>query len=172
MKRCLSRFQRWLLPTVVLGAWLASVPVWAQEAAGESQGGTPASTAYVIPYTAVILAIAISVFLVARPSRREDKRKVEFGGPLIPGQKGPKGTPIVSLGMSMEQVNGMLGRPKVSRRGSEIFAELAAQGKLSEEEAAKEYCIYQHPAGRYELVFYERRVVQIRAAPKPAPAEH
>ncbi len=170
MKRLLSPTRRFLLATMMFGVWFAAGAAWAQEA-GDS-GGSPASTAYVIPYFVVILTIGIGIFLVVRPSRREDKRKVEFGGPMLHGQKGPKGTPIISLGMPMDQVNGMLGRPKVSRRGSEIFAELAQQGKLPEEEAAKEYCIYQHPAGRYGLVFYERRVVQIRAAPKAAPAEH
>ena len=80
---------------------------------------------------------------------------------LRPDSKGP---PAVSLGMNIDQVIALLGKPKVSRKGSEIYADLAQQGKLSEEDVRKEYLIFQHPAGRYDLVVYERKIIQIRVA--------
>ena len=33
-------------------------------------------------------------------------------------------------------------------------------------DAAKEYLTYDHPAGRYELVAFDRRVIEIKTQPK------
>jgi hypothetical protein len=78
---------------------------------------------------------------------------------------GKRKVPVVSVGMRMDQVTRMLGKPKIARRGEDIYRELAQAGKLSEEDAAKEYLIYEHKAGRYELVVLDRHVVQVKAQP-------
>ena len=74
--------------------------------------------------------------------------------------------PVITMGMRVEQINKVLGKPKVCRRGEDIYREQAQAGKLSEEDAAKEYSIYDHPAGRYEIVTLERRVIEIKSQPK------
>jgi hypothetical protein len=121
----------------------------------------------------VALCIGLGLLFVCRSARRRERPKGEaYEGAGATEAAKEAGVPEISLGMRMDQVNKLLGKPKIRRRGSEIYRELAVAGKLSEEDAAKEYLIYEHAAGRYELVVYERRVVEIKGQPKPKkPAE-
>jgi len=160
---------------------LASVVVWAavcgvalaQEAeggggeGGGGGGGGGGAQAYVLPYTIVILGVGLGLLFVCRSAHRRERPKGEQYEATGAVQL-DKGTavPVISLGMRMDQVNKLLGKPKIARRGADIYRELAQAGKLSEDDAAKEYLIYEHPAGRYELVAFDRRVIEIRKQPK------
>jgi hypothetical protein len=130
-------------------------------------GGGGGARAYVVPYFAVILCIGLGVLVVCRSARRRERpkgEKYEAASLVDIGKK--EEVPVISLGMRTDQVNKLLGKPKIRRRGEEIYRELAQAGKLSEDDAAKEYLTYEHPAGRYELVAFDRRVIEIKTQPK------
>jgi hypothetical protein len=115
----------------------------------------------------VLLCVGLGIFLICRPARRRDRPKgEEFRTSSLADIGKEEAVPIISLGMRMDQVNKILGKPKIRRRGEDIYRELAQAGKLSEEDAAKEYLTYDHPAGRYELIAFERRVIEIKTQPK------
>ena len=153
-----------------LAAWIAVYGVaFAQEAEGSGGGGGGGggARAYVVPYTIVFLCVGLGVFLICRPARRRDPPKgEEFKVTSLADIAKKEVIPVISLGMRMDQVNKLLGKPKIRRRGADIYRELAQAGKLSEEDAAKEYLTYDHPAGRYELVAFDRRVIEIKTQPK------
>jgi len=164
--------RRLILLASVVVVWAAVCGVaFAQEAEGGgregSGGGGGGAQAYVLPYTIVILGVGLGLLFVCRSAHRRERPKGEqyesTGAVQI--DKGAA-VPVISLGMRMDQVNKLLGKPKISRRGADIYRELAQAGKLSEDDAAKEYLIYEHPAGRYELVAFDRRVIEIRKQPK------
>ena len=130
-------------------------------------GGGGGAQTYVVPYTIVILCVGLGIFLICRPTHRRDRpRGEEFKASSLAGFGKKEAIPVISLGMRMDQVNKILGKPKIRRRGDDIYRELALAGKLSEEDAAKEYLTYDHPAGRYELLAFERRVIEIKKQPK------
>ncbi|HID75293.1 MAG TPA: hypothetical protein EYP56_04775 [Planctomycetaceae bacterium] len=163
-----------LIGLAVVYWMLASGLVLAGEA---GSGGEPKLKAqpFILSYAVVIILVGLGVFLVCLPSRRRERvtgaaaATVDASELIEEEQKVPQ----VMMGMREAQVERMLGKPRVRRRGEEIFAELAQTGQLSEEEAAKVYAVYDHPAGRYEIVFLDRRVVEIRRQPSPEkkPAE-
>lgn len=142
-----------------------------QEAVGggsESSGG--GASLYVVPYVVVIVFIGLGLFVICIPSRRRDRPKdLEWRSTtgLAEVIESSEKVPVVMVGMRVEQVNRMLGKPKIARRGAEIYRELFEQGKLSEEDAAKEYLTYDHPAGRYELVVLDKRVIVVKSQPSP-----
>ncbi|GEM_PF-2921596 len=146
---------------------------YAQEsAAPQSSGG--GVQMYVLPYILVLLCIGLGTFMVCTPSRRRERPKMlEWKSALgiAEAVEQASGPPQIGVGMRIEQVTKLLGKPKIARRGSEIYRELFQAGKLSEDEAAKEYLTYEHPAGRYELVVLDRRVVQVRRQPPPVKKE-
>jgi hypothetical protein len=171
-----SRFRRRLsLLACALLAWTTvTAGTWAWAAEGESSGGGGGAQRYLASYAIVFLCIGLGVFTVVTTGRRREREKgaklegVAAGPDLL---KKEAGVPVVSLGMLIAQVNKALGKPKISRRGDDIYRELAQAGKLSEEDAAKVYSIYEHPAGRYELVSLDGRVIEIKTQPvakKPA----
>jgi hypothetical protein len=145
----------------------------AQESEGGGGGGGGGPRAYAIPYGIVILCIGLGLLFVCRSAHRREKPKgEEYEATAALAHIGlPKAVPVISLGMRMDMVNKLLGKPKIRRRGADIYRELAQAGKLSEDDAAKEYLIYDHPAGRYELVAFDRRVIEIRNQPKPMETE-
>jgi hypothetical protein len=160
----------------VLGlALAASIAVcavaFAQEGEDEGAGGGGGgggAQAYVVPYALVLLCVGLGVFIICRSARRRDRPKGEEFKVSSLADIGKKDVvPVISLGMRMDQVSKILGKPKIRRRGDDIYRELALAGKLSEEDAAKEYLTYEHPAGRYELVAFDRRVIEIKTQPKP-----
>jgi hypothetical protein len=160
----------WRLYRVALAllAWIAVDGVaWAGESEGGGGGDTLGAQRYLLSYFVVILSVGLGMLLVCRSARRRDRPRglePELSGPEF-GKKGP-GVPVITVGMRVDQVNKLLGKPKISRRGDDIYRELAQAGKLSEEDAAKEYSIYEHPAGRYEIVLLEKRVVEVKSQPK------
>ena len=148
--------------TVVYGA------AWAQEAEGGGGGGGGGGRLYIVSYFLVALCIVLGMLVVCRSARRRDAAKGEqfqVATYAVVG-KGGKGVPVITVGMRVDQVNKMLGRPTISRRGDDIYRALAQAGRLSEEDAAKEYSIYDHPAGRYELVSLDKRVIEVKSQPK------
>ncbi len=155
---------------LALAGWIAVYGVaFVQGAEGEGGGGGGGGAqAYVVPYALVLLCIGLGVFVICRSARRRDRPKGEEYKVSSLADIGKKeAVPVISLGMRMDQVSRILGKPKIRRRGEDIYRELAAAGKLSEEDAAKEYLTYEHPAGRYELVAFDRRVIEIKTQPKP-----
>ena len=161
--------RRLILLASAVAAWTAVYGVaLAQEAeGGGGGGGGGGAQAYVLPYTIVILCVGLGLLFVCRSAHRRDKPKGEQYEATTTAEIGKAtAVPVISLGMRMDQVNKLLGKPKIARRGADIYRELAQAGKLSEDDAAKEYLIYEHPAGRYELVAFEKRVVEIRKQPK------
>ena len=144
----------------------------AQEAA-ESGGGANARM-YIMSYFLVVLCIGLGMLAVCRSSRRRDRPKGEereVSG-LIDAIEAKKGeVPVILVGMAQHQVAKLIGKPKIVRTGADIYRELAQAGKLSEEDAAKEYSIYETPAGRYELVLLEKRVIEVRLQPSAAKKE-
>lgn len=166
-----TRLRRLILLASVVVVWAAVCGVaFAQESeeGGEGGGGGGGGPqAYVMPYTIVILGVGLGLLFVCRSAHRRDKprgEQYEATGAVPVDEEAA--VPIISLGMRMDQVGKLLGKPKIARRGADIYRELAQAGKLSEDDAAKEYLIYEHPAGRYELVAFDRRVVEIRKQPK------
>lgn len=150
------------------GSAAAEVESSGESGGGGGGGGGGGAQAYVVPYTLVILCVGLGIFLICRPVRRRDRpRGEEFKASSLADYGKKDVVPVISLGMRVDQVNKILGKPKIRRRGEDIYRELAQAGKLSEEDAAKEYLTYDHPAGRYELVAFERRVIEIKNQPKP-----
>lgn len=152
-----------------LAAWAAvHGAALAAEAEGESGGGGVGVQAYVMPYFLLALCIGLALLCVCRSAQMRDKaRGEEYEGSASADLEAKgDGVPVVSLGMRTDQVTKLLGKPKIRRRGDDIYRELAQAGKLSEEDAAKEYLVYEHKAGRYELVSLDRRVVEIKKQPK------
>jgi len=142
----------------------------AQEAVGEGaeESGGGAGTLYVVPYVVVIVLVGLGLFVVCLPSRRRERPKdLEWRSAtgLAEVIESEEKVPVVTVGMRIEQVNRMLGRPKISRRGAEIYRELFEQGKLSEEDAEKLYLTYETKAGRYDLVVLDKRVIAIKGQP-------
>jgi len=162
-------WRRLYLLALTLAAWTAVYGVaWAEEAEGGGGGGEGLGVQkYVLSYFVVALCIGLAMLVVCRSARRRDRPRGEQPE-LSAGVEMAKGdgVPVISVGMRMDQVTKLLGKPKISRRGADIYRELALAGKLSEEDAAKEHLIYEHPAGRYEIVSFEKRVVQIKTQPK------
>ena len=143
----------------------------AQEAEEGGGGGGGGPGAYAVPYSIVVLCVGLGLLFVCRSARRRERPKgEEYAGGAVQIEKA-EAVPVISLGMRMDQVNKLLGKPKIARRGADIYRELAQAGKLSEDDAAKEYLIYDHPAGRYELVAFDRRVIEIRNQPKREQSE-
>lgn len=142
----------------------------AQPPGEESKGLAPApGSIYVLPYIVVILCVGLGIFVVCSPTRRRDRPKVvewksATGLAEAVAESGP---PVIMVGMRLDQVIKLLGKPKIARKGSEIYRELYQAGKLSEEDAAKEYLTFEHKAGRYELVVLDKRVIQIKKQPAP-----
>ena len=137
-------------------------------AGSTSGGGGGGAQMYLLPYTVVILCIGLAMLFVCRTARRREKpRGEEYEvSALAEIGTGGAGVPVITVGMRVDQVNKLLGKPEICRRGDDIYRELAQSGKLSEEEAAKEYSVYKHPAGRYELVSLEKRIIEIKTQPK------
>jgi hypothetical protein len=141
--------------------------------AAEEGGGEESklkSQPFVLPYILVLLSIGLGVFLVCFSSKRRDRPlgAAEFKDEAAAILHDEMKVPTILMGMREAKVSQMLGKPKIRRKGEEIFAELAQSGQLPEEEAAKVHAIYEHPAGRYELVFLDRRVVEIKKQPSGA----
>jgi hypothetical protein len=142
--------------------------------AGEEKGDSKLKAQpFVMPYIVVLFCIGGGMFLVCLSSKRRDRPKDaevfrDDASALVASKKQ---VPVVLMGMRDVKVDKMLGKPKVKRRGAEIYAELAQAGQLSDEEAAKVHAIYDHPAGRYEIVYLDRRVVEIKRQPEPKPEE-
>jgi hypothetical protein len=147
--------------------------VWAaQETSGGKSEGGGGAPAYVVPYSIVILCVGLSLLVVCRSSRRREKAKGEKYEVSLSSQITKKhAIPVITPGMRIDQVNKLLGKPTVCRRGDDIYRGLAQAGKLSEEDAAKEHSIYEHPAGRYELVSLDKRVIEVKTQPKPPESE-
>ncbi len=156
---------------MVAGIWcLCQGVVLAQEAVGEESESGGGASMYVVPYVVVILGIGLGLFVICRPSRRRDRPKdLEWRSTtgLAEVIESAEKIPVVMVGMRIEQVNRMLGKPKIARRGAEIYRELFEQGKLSEEDAEKLYLTYEHSAGRYELVVLDKRVIIVKKQPSP-----
>jgi hypothetical protein len=130
--------------------------------------GIPGSI-WVLPYIVVLLCVGLGVFVVCTPTRRRDRPKaLEWKSATgLAEAVGEAGPPVIMVGMRLDQVIKLLGKPKIARKGSEIYRELYQAGKLSEEDAAKEYLTFEHKAGRYELVVLDKRVIQVRKQPTP-----
>jgi hypothetical protein len=171
MNRFSTLLRRLIVPALAIAAWIAVYGLaFAQEAESEAAsggGGGGGAQSYVVPYTIVLLCIGLGVYLICRPARRRERPKGEQyeASSLIDfGKK--EAVPVISLGMRMDQVTKLLGKPVIRRRGDELYREAAQAGKLSDEEAAKEYLTFVHPAGRYELVAFDRKVIEIKRQPK------
>jgi hypothetical protein len=167
--------RRLILLASVVAVWTAVYGVAlaqeAEEAGGGGGGG--GARAYAIPYAMVILGIGVGLLFVCRSAHRRERPKgEEYAATSALADIGKAAAvPVISLGMRMDMVSKLLGKPKIRRRGADIYRELAQAGKLSEDDAAKEYLVYEHPAGRYELVAFDRRVIEIRNQPKPKETE-
>jgi len=156
---------------LAVAMWVVLAPVVLAQA-GPSEGSQPAGipgSIWVLPYIVVLLCVGLGVFVVCSPTRRRDRPKaLEWKSTTgLAEAIGEAGPPVIMVGMRLDQVIKLLGKPKIARKGSEIYRELYQAGKLSEEDAAKEYLIFEHKAGRYELVVLDKRVIQVRKQPTP-----
>ncbi len=151
-------------------AWAAIHGVaWAQAEVTVLDGtsGAPGQV-YVASYALVVICIGLGLLAVCKSARLRERakgEKFETMG-LADMVISKREVPVISVGMRLDEVTSKLGKPKIARRGEDIYRELAQTGQLSEDDAAKEYLIYEHRAGRYELVVLDRRVVQVRTQPK------
>jgi hypothetical protein len=163
MQRTRSFWWQLLVIGSVAVCWLA---LCGTVLAGEEEGGG-GGPKFVMNYIVVLLCIGLGVFLVCYSSKRRDRPMgvQEYKDDAASLIEAKRQVPVVLMGMRDVAVEKMLGKPKIKRRGDQIYAELAQSGQLSEEEGAKEHAIFEHPAGRYELVFLDRRVVQIKKQP-------
>jgi hypothetical protein len=161
-----------LLGLVALSWMVLSDTLLAAEEGGGGESKLKAQP-FVFPYMLVLLFIGLGVFLVCFSSKRRDRPlgAAEYRDEAAAILHAEMKVPTVLMGMRDVKVDQMLGKPKVKRKGEEIFAELAQSGQLPEEEAAKVHAIYEHPAGRYEIVFLDRRVVEIKKQPSTAKPE-
>ena len=76
--------------------------------------------------------------------------------------------PTISVGMTLEEVTKLLGKPAKRKRMSELAAQAKKQGKKFEAPAdvsKREYLVFQHAAGEYKLIFLDDKVVEIHAQP-------
>lgn len=163
------RLRHWIPLALTALCWVGLAAVAMAQESGGAEGGGPR---YVLPYMLVLLFIVLGILSITRSSRRRDKplgqEKVEKGTvAAIPLFEQTEGAPQVMVGMRFADVAKVLGKPKVQRLGQDIYAELFQNGQLSEEDAAKEHCIFEHKAGRYELVFLDKKIVQIKRQPAP-----
>jgi hypothetical protein len=173
MNRSSTSQRRLIVLALALAASIAVCAVaFAQEgedegAGGGGGGGGGGAQAYVVPYTIVLLCVGLGVFVICRSARRRDRPKgEEFKVSSLADIGKKEEIPVIQVGMPMSQVNKLLGKPKVRRRGDDIYREAARAGKLSEKDAAKEHLTYDHPAGQYKLVAFDRRVIEIKTQPK------
>jgi hypothetical protein len=167
-----TRLRRLIVLASAVAAWTAVCGVaFAQASESEGGGGGGGPGVYAVPYFIVILSIGLALLFVCRSARRRERPKGEEYAAATAQVSKAEAVPVISLGMRMDMVNKLLGKPKIARRGADIYREAALAGKLSEDDAAKEYLIYEHPAGRYDLVAFERRVIEIRNQPKRKESE-
>lgn len=133
----------------------------------ELKPAAPAGSIYVLPYIVVLLCVGLGIFVIVSPTRRRDRPKaVEWKSATgLAEAVAESGPPVIMVGMRLDQVTKLLGKPKIARRGADIYRELYQAGKLSEEDAAKQYLTFEHKAGRYELVVLDKRVIQILKQP-------
>jgi len=87
-------------------------------------------------------------------------------------RRGGPSVPVVTMGMTAERVERMLGKPRTRQRTSSILRKLAAnyqqlEGQLGHR-ADDEYAIYDHPAGTYEIGYRGGRVAEIYSQPTKA----
>jgi len=170
MSRSPTFWRKLKLPALSLLAWTVIHLASLAQAADDSKGG--GGQPYVFSYALVILCVGLALLVVCRSSRRRDRAKGEqyeakaIADMAVGQQQGPE----IMVGMRIDQVAKLLGKPTIARRGVDIYRELAAAGRLSDEEAAKEHLIYDHPAGRYELVVLEKQVVEVKTQPGGQPA--
>jgi hypothetical protein len=84
-------------------------------------------------------------------------------------KRGAPSVPVVTIGMTTQVVEKMLGKPRTRQRGLAILRKLAANYEQLESRlgdlADNEYAIYDHPAGTYEIVYRGGRVVEIHSQP-------
>ena len=170
MNRSLTSQRRLIVLALAIAACVAVCGVaFAQEgegAGGGGGGGGGGAQAYVLPYALVLLCIGGAVYAICKPARRRDRPKGEEFKVSSLADVGKKEIPVIQVGMPMSQVNKLLGKPKVRRRGDDIYREAAQAGRLSEKDAAKEHLTYDHPDGQYKLVAFDRRVIEIKTQPK------
>ncbi|MCS7238806.1 MAG: hypothetical protein NZ899_11140 [Thermoguttaceae bacterium] len=174
------KMQRWscsgsFLIVVIFLLFVGLGPTAAVAQTEETQSAGAPGSIYVLPYIVVLLSVGLGVFVVVSPTRRRDRPKaVEWKSTTgLAEAVAESGPPVIMVGMRIDQVTKLLGKPKIARKGSEIYRELYQAGKLSEEDAAKQYLTFEHKAGRYEIVVLDKRVVQIlkQPAPKPQPGK-
>ncbi|MFC1597420.1 hypothetical protein ACFL5Q_05715 [Planctomycetota bacterium] len=172
MNRSSTLLRKLILPVHAAAVWMIvqGIAQAAEEAGGSGGGG---AQSYVLSYFLLILCIGLGLLFVCRSARRRDKPRGEAYeiSAAAEHKTSGDGVPIVSIGMRVDQVNKLLGKPTICRRGDDIYRELAQAGKLPEEEAAKEYSVYDHPAGRYELVSLDKRIIEIKKQPKREASE-
>lgn len=172
MNRSSTRLRKLILPVHVAAVWMIvhGMVQAAEEAGG---GGGASAQSYVLSYFLLVLCIGLGLLFVCRPARRREKPRGEAYEMAATAEHKTSGdgVPVITVGMRVDQVNKLLGKPKICRRGEDIYRELAQAGKLPEEEAAKEYSVYDHSAGRYELVSLDKRIVEIKKQPKREESE-
>ena len=111
----------------------------------------------------------------SRPSERSQPAGENAGGfPIITDPKPGAGIqisthPTITVGMSLEEVVKLLGKPAKRKRMSELAAQAKKQGKKFEApaDASREYLVFQHAAGPYKLIFLDDKVVEIHSQPAP-----
>lgn len=166
-----SLWQKLLLAATTVLAWAALQGVaWAEVEVTviDGTGGGGGKGAWVVAYALVILCVGLGMLTVCKSARLRERAKGEkyeskgLADMIVSKHE----VPVISVGTRLDEVIKKLGKPIISRRGDDIYRELAAAGQLSEDDAAKEYMTFEHRAGRYELVVLDKRVVQVKSQPQ------
>jgi hypothetical protein len=97
--------------------------------------------------------------------------------PLTNESAAPLVIPTIRIGMDEQSVERLLGSPRARRRGSDILQRLSAQfgimgitegepGLLASQ-TERDFAIYDHPEGQYNVVYLNGKVVEVHRQPFP-----
>ena len=76
--------------------------------------------------------------------------------------------PVITVGMTMEEVTRLLGAPSQKMGGGELLsmaAGVSGSASAMSQMMSRTFCVYDRPAGKYELVFAGGRVIQVHSQP-------
>jgi len=76
--------------------------------------------------------------------------------------------PVITVGMTMEEVTRLLGAPSRKMGGGNLlsmFENVSGSASAISRMSSRTFCVYDHPAGKYELVFMGGRVIEVHSQP-------
>ena len=81
---------------------------------------------------------------------------------------GEKARPLIKEGMTEQQVIDQLGEAKARmsyEEGLKLFDVVLPNAEMRKLHAGRQYCVWNHPAGNYELVIQDGRVITVYRQP-------